>query len=82
MTPIEIHLAALDVLEAALTESSMEELIAKTRPDLEVLSREDLIGVATVVGAEARGASMRMNVPLMLERVQQRRLVAMMDGSK
>lgn len=82
MTPLEVHLRVLDVLEAALSASTVENLVAAAKPDLEVLSREDLIRVVMAVGAEVVHVTALSGRPRVLEQVQRRRLAVMMDGSR
>lgn len=79
--PREAHLVALDVLEAALSASTVEDLVAAAKPDLEVLSREDLIRVVMAVGAEVVHVTAMPGRPRVLAEVQRRRLAVMMDGS-
>lgn len=81
MKPLEVHLVALDVLEAALMASTIDEVVCAAKPDLEVLSREDLIRVAMAVGVEAVQATPCSHRPPLRQRVQGRRLIVMMDGS-
>lgn len=79
--PHEAHLVALDVLEAALSASTVEDLVAAAKPDLEVLSREDLIRVVMAMGAEVVHVTAMPGRQRVLEQVQRRRLAVMMDGS-
>jgi hypothetical protein len=82
VTPLEAHLAALDVLEAGLLSASVDDLVERARPDLEVRSREDLIRVVLAVGAEVRRSVPRGQRAVVLAGVQRRRLAVMMDGSQ
>ena len=52
MTPVEVHLKALEVLEAAAEAGEVEPAVAAMRLELEVLSREDLIRVAMALAVE------------------------------
>lgn len=81
MTPLEAHLAAIDVLEAALTSATVEDLVVAAKPDLEVHSREDLIRVVLAVAVEVRRSVPRSQRSHVLAAVQRRRLAVMMDGS-
>lgn len=79
--PYEAHLVALDVLEVALSASTVEDLVAAAKSDLEVLSREDLIRVVMAMGAEVVHVTALSGRPRVLAEVQRRRLVVMLDGS-
>lgn len=53
MTPAEVHLRAYEVLEAVLDAGTGDAAIEPLRAELEVLSREDLIRVASAIAAES-----------------------------
>jgi hypothetical protein len=82
VTPLDVHLVALDVLEAALQAGDVATAVDPMRSDLEVLSRDDLIRVAMAVAAESTLIlTPRRDRPRLLDRVQRRRLHVMVDGA-
>lgn len=73
-----MHLRALDVLESAMAERpDPAALLEQHRPDLEVLSRDDLIRVVVAVAVEASVVTGRTSRPRVRDRLAQRRLNAM-----
>jgi hypothetical protein len=82
MTSAEVVLRALDLVEQALAAESNEAAIEAVRPDLEVLSRDDLVLVAMAVAVET---SRRWVPPMyraaLAQRLQRVRVELMWAGS-
>jgi len=83
MSSADAVLKAYDALEAAARAGSIDEAVDAVRPDLEVLSREDLLRVALVLAVEpGQRLVPRADRSRLLERLQRMRLKAMWAGSE
>ena len=83
MKAVDVHLAAMDVLDVAFAgRPTPKEVLDEVRADLEVLAREDLIRVLATVAADASFAAGEARRPRMRERLSKMRLEAMLEGSQ
>lgn len=81
MKALDVYLVALDALEAALQAGELAAAVEAVRPDLEVLSREDLLRVAMAIAAEsALVLTPKAERPRFRDRLQRRRLHVMVSG--
>lgn len=82
MKAVDVHLAAMDVLDVALDGRPLpHEVLARVRPDLEVLSRDDLMRVLATVAANVSFAIGSTHRSYVRQQVSRMRLKAMLDGS-
>lgn len=82
MTPVELHLKAYELFDAALDAGTVEAAIEALRPELEVLPREELVRLAMALTVEgALKLTPPTDRPRLAKRIGHARLTAMWAGS-